>query len=541
MGGIVRGQVAVMRGTPASRQAAVGLSVLLLAGAIYALRLNHIAGQMVDDAWYILLARSLAEGTGYRLISSALEAILPLYPPGHPAVMALVFRVMPDFPENIWLLKSVSIAAMMGVGALTYAYMRARHVSRELAIIAASATIMVPAFVFLATSTLMSECLFTLVQLAVVVLIHRSTSAPAGRESLQLAALAGVAAGSAVLIRSAAVGLVAASALWLCKDRRWHRAAVFGAAVVFSLGPWLLYARAHAPTPEQRAAHGGAVVFSYFDQLSMRWAGTPAMGRITAADIPARLLTNAADVTLRGMSGIFVPALLRGPNESGEEVIALGGVVGLLPGSMGVAAATQAISFIFTGIVMVGFVSAVRRGATVAEFLVLLSLAIILLWPFWSFRFLLPLTPFLFFYLITGLTVLTRSHRAPRLVLLCLLGLNVYDHAGYVMLARTQSGANLSEWTGSMDEVDDALTWIDRHLPQDGMIASTNPALLYLRTNRRSIALDDPTLTLEAWRARGVRFLVCLLPSDMPAGDPGQYVVLYQSPSRRWVIDLQTR
>lgn len=68
--------------------------------AIYGLRLNRVAGLMVDDAFYVLLAKALAEGEGYRLISSGTTAIQPLYPPGFPAMLSLVFRISPEFHKT---------------------------------------------------------------------------------------------------------------------------------------------------------------------------------------------------------------------------------------------------------------------------------------------------------------------------------------------------------------------------------------------------------------------------------------------------------
>src|SRR5687767_11574494 len=103
------------------------LVIVLVTLPIYVLRLDSAAGMMVDDAWYMLLAKALAEGSGYKLVSSPAVAILPLYPPGFPALLSMVFRASPDFPENVPLLKSVSIVAMMGVGLLTFVYLRAHR------------------------------------------------------------------------------------------------------------------------------------------------------------------------------------------------------------------------------------------------------------------------------------------------------------------------------------------------------------------------------------------------------------------------------
>ena len=45
------------------------------------------AGLFTDDALFIVLAKSLAQGDGFRLISST-TPILPAYPPGFPMLLA---------------------------------------------------------------------------------------------------------------------------------------------------------------------------------------------------------------------------------------------------------------------------------------------------------------------------------------------------------------------------------------------------------------------------------------------------------------------
>jgi len=257
---------------------------------------------------------------------------------------------------------------------------------------------------------------------------------------------------------------------------------------------------------------------------------------VTFADLPARIGMNLKDVFAHDMGGIFAPIFVRTPSESGEEVVSLGAsLAGIGMGSAGV---NMAISLVWSAIVLVGFVAAARQRMTLVEFLVPISIAIILLWPFWSFRFMIPLVPFLFFYLLIGLQTLARSARVARLALLCIIGLSLYDHVGYILHTRGQSEPNRGEWLGNARDVDIAIDWIRDNLGSDGIIATTNPALLYLRTDRRSITYDNPTLQLAAWKARGVRYVACLLPLDLPSSARGTYKVLYQSPGRLWVIEL---
>ena len=144
---------------PVARRAAVGPAFAFAAAgalavtlAIYLLRLDRVVGLVVDDAWYVLLAKALATGDGYTLINSPTPGITPFYPPGFPALLAIFYRMSPVFPDNVWLLKSVSIAAMIGAGVVAFRYFeRDRALQVEVAFALAFATAIYPGLVFLAT------------------------------------------------------------------------------------------------------------------------------------------------------------------------------------------------------------------------------------------------------------------------------------------------------------------------------------------------------------------------------------------------------
>lgn len=93
------------------------------------------------------------------------------------------------------------------------------------------------------------------------------------------------------------------------------------------------------------------------------------------------------------------------------------------------------------------------------------------------------------------------------------------------------------EWTDRAREADATLAWISDNLPADGKIASSNSALLFLRTGLKSLAYDDPTIPLQKWRSRGFRYIVCLRPLEVPVGPPGSFRLLYHS-SQMWVIEI---
>ena len=332
----------------------------------------------------------------------------------------------------------------------------------------------------------MSECVFTLAQLGAVVLAHRAVEASDGRAG-RLIVFAALLAAVAMLIRSAGAALIAAACLSLVKDRRWIRGVGFATVAAVCLVPWLFYARAHAPTPVQQDAQRGLIVHGYGDQFWMRRAGSASSGRIHIAELPGRVTTNIVDIVGRGAGGILVQTLLRGPDESGEEVVSLGGRVGIYMIGFGSSPANMAISFALSAIAVFGYIRTVRQRVTVAEFLVPISLAITVLWPWWTFRFVLPLSPFLFFYFIRGLQWPGVVPLA-RIVILSIIGLNLYDHTSYVLRASSNlSGIN---WLARATEVDETLDWMRTNLDKDAVIATTNPALVHLRTGHLAITLD---------------------------------------------------
>jgi hypothetical protein len=268
----------------------------------------------------------------------------------------------------------------------------------------------------------------------------------------------------------------------------------------------------------------------------MRFAGSASSGRVTAADLPDRVATNLTDVFGRSFVGIFGPVLLRGADESGEEVVFLGRQVGWTFIGFGGLPQTIAVSFALGAIVVWGFVRTVRERATVAEFLVPISLLMTLVWPFWSFRFVLPLTPFLYLYFVRGLTRVT----AARVALVVIISLNLSDHAGYI--ARARSDPSGVDWIASFTELDTTLDWMKAHLEPGAVVAATNPAIVHLRTGHKTITLDRVTEPWTVWQGRGARYVACLVAYELPSPGHGPYRLLYEShperPNSYWVIDL---
>ena len=501
--------------------------VFLAAGAVvmgvYLVRLDHILGIMGDDAWYALLGRTLARGGGFLQPNTPTPGLLPIVPPGFPLLLAPLWYAAPSFPANVFVLKSLSVVAMLATAGLTYAYSRARaEWSRELALIVAVTVTLVPSLVFLATSTLMSDYVFLAVQLATLVALERWSTRTG-------TVVAGVGAAVAMLMRTVGVTVPAGAVVYLCLTRQWRRAAVLTVVVVVSLTPWLLYAHRHAPTAAQEGQ--GEALLSYRQQFWQQWAGDSKAGTATLRDLPLRIGQNTVDVIARDVVALIAPSLLRGGHRSGLEVLGVGSYG--MRGPMGNGAGTMMVSTALFALIGLGWMRAVRRRLSLAEIAVPLSLALIVAWPFWTFRLMLPLAPFLLVYLVDGLRAVTpNASRVPALVMLGVIGVSLLDHGQYIARARLGQ----PDWSVYAENTDAVLAWLQQH-PADGVIATTNPALVHLRTGTPTIQLEG-RVNRAVLKARGVRYVVWIHLAGMRA-PADQGLVRYRSPRCGfWVLEL---
>lgn len=515
--------------------------------ALYLLRLDGAAGLYVDDAWYIVLATALQRGEGFRLISSAATPILPAVPPGFPLLLAPVVALFPQFPDNVVPLKLVSVAAMLGAGAIAYRYLRRWHnAPRAVSAVVALMTVLLPAFVFLATSSVMAEGAFTVSQLALAWSIERWARSEGRDGDVPDAAVCGLLAAATMLIRAAGVAAVAACGLYLLKTRGPRRAVAFAAVTAICYAPWTWYVSADRSTPEQRAAHGGSIAFRYDELMRMRSGEEPGGESLTVADYRDRIAFNLVNVFGRDVGALVFPGAYRGALESGQEAFALSGLTGFRASGMGAGGAIIWVSSLISAIVIAGFFAAARRRTTVAEWIAPVTIAMVILVPARTFRYVLPLAPFVAFYFFCGVEWIVSAVRrtawhfgaAFRIAAACVLTLITIEHAQYLWYARN---GPQPLWLRDYGEVKVVTDWMNSSLPGDEPVASSNPGLIYLATGRKGIALGNPRVHLARWQDLGIRYAVAVHMAEQPSRSL-KFRTLFASPRLNlWVAELPAR
>src|ERR1700730_9952814 len=83
-------------------------------------------GVFADDAFYVILARSLAEGQGFRFLNLPGSPAATHFPPGYPLALATLWRIAPGFPANLIVLKAFNAVclAAIALGVARYARLR---------------------------------------------------------------------------------------------------------------------------------------------------------------------------------------------------------------------------------------------------------------------------------------------------------------------------------------------------------------------------------------------------------------------------------
>ncbi len=198
-------------------------------------------GAFQDDATYVVLAKSLAEGHGFRMLNLPGEPNATHFPPGYPLVLALLWKVAPSFPDNIVLFKFANafFLAAAAVGAYLFARKRFGASAGSAAAVAIAGTLSI--VVILVTGVIMSEPLF--LALLFPALLWSERSVESGK--WQDAAVAGALLGVLTLVRTLGVFAIPALGLVLLARRRWTSLLIMGATASVFVLPWQLWVAAH--------------------------------------------------------------------------------------------------------------------------------------------------------------------------------------------------------------------------------------------------------------------------------------------------------
>jgi len=443
-------------------------SVVAVAGvaalALLALQ-PGIAGLFHDDGIYVSLARSIAEGDGYRLANLPGSPAETKYPFGFPFVLSLVWRVFPSFPENAVALKAVGVVSLVAVTLLSMAWYARRTGCAEPWQIVFALLVATGPFTLPFVDYTLTELPFMALCLAVLALADYG---PGERDDparhvpgMGTAVALGILTGAAFLMRQAAAPLVLGCIIPFVRHRRHGPLAVFlGVGALFAV-PWLLFQwTAGAP--------GLDPLLAYYTTYE------PSIPELVARD--------------GWRHAGLVWANLAYVGKAADAALALPAAPGLR-------------LFVYP-LILVGWITGLRRPIGLVHWFSVTYLALILLWPWHPARYSLPLLPLIPLGLVLGTrhavraiggSDLPRAARAILRVVACAPLIAVAGAlAGWNAAFLDRSSGSLRLWFAADAEYgwsgfEETIDWIRDNTPENAVIASALDPLYYLYTDRRAV------------------------------------------------------
>src|SRR5580704_1562478 len=417
-------------------------------------------GLFHDDGIYLVTAKSLAEGTGYKIVSLPSAIPQTKYPPVFPVLLAGVWKIFPHFPENTFALKLVPLLSMLGWMWLSYILLRRISGSPTVCRCIILLTAASPTVVYFSV-TLLSEMTFGCLLSAALLLLTCLHEEETSRARTVL--LASVLTSATILTRMAGLPLVFAGALPLLLRRKTRQAVMYLLTTVAMLLPWLAWARhAHPPPNSLEAYYSGSNYESWNLFANFTWRQ-----RMTV------VLHNL--ILMLGSPGFLM---------AGMHPLGWGAVLWLL--------LVLSLAF-FT---VYGLFLCLSKGITPLNLFVLFYAALILLWVFPPVRFMIPLLPLLLYFCYLAIrhffgTVIGSPSGAKVAGQCCVIVLALFLVRGLSSQARktmqVRAVAFPNEENDDWNEITSLSRWVTGNTPEDAILAGNLDPVWFLSTGRKSV------------------------------------------------------
>jgi hypothetical protein len=420
-------------------------------------------GVFQDDGLYTILGKALASGEGFRYLNLPGAPAATHYPPGYPALIALLWRLFPAFPANtaVFLFVNVAFLAATAVGTWYLGRRVLGMTSGTAAIVAVATVACVPALTF--GVFVLSEPMFMALLFPVLLACERAVD----RGTMRDAALAGASAGALAMVRTLGAFVAPALVLVLLLRRRWAAAGSALIASLLAIAPWQLWVSRHADEiPSLLLGKYG----SYGGWLSSA-VSTEGGGFVT-------------DVLVKNI-GVLRANLWEMLGQGTEA-----------PGPLGVMLATVAFMAVIA-ILAIGSREWARR-APVSLLFALFYLGVVLLWPFEPTRFVWVLLPLIGLGIALGVGTIVswRPSGTPgRLARNGAVGVMVLLGAGYALY--NAHGIAARSWTigprAFAMRAAPLVEWARQATAPGDLLATDDDALVHLYSGRRTIPVGTFT------------------------------------------------
>jgi hypothetical protein len=416
-----------------------------------------------DDSMYVVMGKALASGQGYKIISLPDEPLQTKSPPFYPFLLSMIWKLKPEFPQNLTVMMMLSSAITILFLGFTYFYLvRHGYAGRWQALVVVVLAAINWRTIVLATG-MYSEMFYAALS---VVALYLAEKYEKGRNNWFVGCALGLLTGLAFLSRSAGVALLLALAVYFLLRRQRNGVLPVAIAGVLVLG-WLAWGYLNSTAIQDTNAGSYETYFQTLRALIAR------DGHASWTALFGVIAKNALGLVL-----ISIPVVCLGL--AYESVIYFG------------------FAFLF---IAAGFVRQSRAKLRLMHIYVVTYLLVHLLWPYTAYdRFLMPLLPFLLLFMLIEVeaifALIWKVFAAQKeligrvsaafigLALVIMAGATLYNYG--LGIYRSLSLATLGRIPQPASEDAEAIEWIKLHTdPSDVVICYRDP-LYYLYTGRKA-------------------------------------------------------
>jgi hypothetical protein len=422
---------------------------------------KEVLGLFHDDGIYAAVAKSLSDGSGYRIISLPTVPDQTKYPFLYSYILSWLWSLDPKFPDNIGLLKSANAVFLAVIFVLSYLFYWHRAAGAESEGLLFAALVCINPAVFSFTDFTVSDILLLLLSLFALVIFDASKQWTSRPSSVTLLAVA-VALGC--LTRSAAIPLAVAGAVHFAWSKRYRDLLHYVCVVLAVIIPWWLWVRTHSNQAVSSLLDYYVSYGSEPPAFVIMWSDPFGAVEIVSGNL--RYIMETLDLIFQSK---IIPGLL-------------------LPVGL---------------VLLLGVWRSFNDQSVFFRSYVLLYLLLVVAWPFHPGRYLIPLVPVIYFFLFCGVEtaqVLLNNFMTSKarrktlchfvrvtfaLVVVLQVGwmLNYFLNKD-VTTTRVWFGKRLpTSWQGFSETFE----WIRSNTDESTILATPYDPMYYLYTGRRSI------------------------------------------------------
>jgi len=438
-----------------------------------------------DNAIYIILARSLAKGNGYRLANTPDNEPFAKSPPVFPLLLTPLTLLGGN---NLRLLKLLSTASFwLALLPLYYLVRPALGVPGARVLVLLS---IANPWLYRYANIVRPEGLYFLFSLAALALFARAKDRLA--RSLVTLSLAALCAALAFLTRSIGVSLMVALLVVLAWRRHWRGSLATMAVYAVVLAPWVVYLWS-LPADIRQNSYLRELIAPGSDSHSVAGLVTQLvhLGHLAFENVPAYIASWAgalfyAPTRFFDLIARYIPAFALVHNLLGLAVLA---------------------SLIW------GLWLSLRRGINPPAVYLVGYMVICLVWPWQGEKFLVPVIPVALFFVAGSVhvaeTLLTRPGRRnlPLIPTLAVLLMVINLGGDTALYLRRVMNPYPPEWQSYFTVAD----WTVTHLPQDAVVMARKPYLFHLRSGHLTVPyppIEDDAGILTYLRSCGANYIV---------------------------------